>query len=54
MAAQAPDDVKFTPPSPDHEKAEVTQLEKVSTHENTPGKGRYFEEDGLRTEGLSL
>ncbi|KAI0174462.1 fungal trichothecene efflux pump [Pestalotiopsis sp. NC0098] len=42
---------QVTPPSPDHEKAEVSQLEKVSTQENPPGKGRYTEEDGLRTEG---
>lgn len=42
---------QVTPPSLDHEKAEVSQLEKVSTQENPPGKGRYTEEDGLRTEG---
>ncbi|KAM0817259.1 putative Major facilitator superfamily (MFS) profile domain-containing protein [Seiridium cardinale] len=51
MAIEAADEFKGGPPSPDHEKVDVAQLEKVSTHENLPGKGHYVEKNGLRTEG---
>lgn len=51
MASTNPDDGKASPPGSGHEKFEVTQLEQVATHENTPGKGHYIEENGLRTEG---
>lgn len=58
MSSHAAVDTKVTPqvtpPSPDHEKAEVAQLEQVSTQENPPGEGHYVEENGLRTEGKIL
>jgi hypothetical protein len=53
MATHSTGDTKATPPSPGQEKADVAQLEQVSTHDDPPVKEQYAEEGKLRTEGMS-
>ncbi|KAI1871167.1 uncharacterized protein JN550_004612 [Neoarthrinium moseri] len=51
MATKSGEGSDLAPTSSDQEKGEVSQLEHVSTQDNVPGKGNYYEKDGLRTEG---